>query len=195
MTTLSATVLLFLVMDPFGNIPVFLSLLSGLPPGRARVILVRELLIALGVLIVFLFAGRYILHVLQITEPALSISGGVILFLIALKMIFSDVQEMFGKAPEGEPFIVPLAVPLIAGPSAVATVLLLMARQPAMWPNWLVAILCAWFVSGVILYFANSLSRVLRKRGAMAIQRLSGMLLTTVAVQMFLTGLGQFLSG
>lgn len=195
MTTLSAALLLFLVMDPVGNMPVFLSLLSGLEPGRARLVVVRELLIALGVLIVFLFFGRYILDVLQITEPALSISGGIILFLIALKMIFADVSEIFSKSPDGEPFIVPLAVPLIAGPSAMATVLLLMARQPGKWFHWLIAILCAWLVSGVILYFASTLERVLGRRGTTAVERLSGMLLTTVAVQMFLTGVQRFLSG
>ena len=194
MTTLSAAVLLFLVMDPVGNIPVFLSLLSGLEPRRAKAVVVRELIFALGVLIAFLFAGSHILQVLQVTEPALSISGGIILFLIALKMIFADVNEMFGKAPEGEPFVVPLAVPLIAGPSAMATVLLLMARQPDRWPNWLLAIFCAWLASGTILYFATSLGRILGERGTSAMQRLFGMLLTTVAVQMFLTGIQQFFS-
>lgn len=194
MTTLSAAVLLFLVMDPVGNMPVFLSLLSGLDPGRARIVVVRELLIAFGVLIVFLFLGRYILQVLQITEPALSIAGGIILFLIALKMIFADVSEIFGKSPDGEPFVVPLAVPLIAGPSAMATVLLLMARQPGKWPNWLLAIFCAWLISGTILYFASSLEHFLGRRGTIAVQRLSGMLLTTIAVQMFLVGVQQFLA-
>lgn len=194
MTTLSAAVLLFLVMDPVGNIPVFLSLLSNLEPRRAKAVVVRELIFALGVLIAFLFAGSYILQVLHVTEPALSISGGIILFLIALKMIFADVDEMFGKAPEGEPFVVPLAVPLIAGPSAMATVLLLMARQPDRWPDWLLAIFCAWLASGTILYFATSLGSILGERGTSAMQRLFGMLLTTVAVQMFLTGIQQFFS-
>ena len=140
--------MLFLVMDPVGNTPVFLSLLSGLEHRRAKTVIVRELAIALAVLIGFLFVGRHILQVLQVTEPALSVSGGIILFLSALKMIFADAHEIFGKAPDGEPFVVPLAVPLIAGPSAMATVLLLMARQPAKWPNWLLAIVCAWLVSG-----------------------------------------------
>jgi multiple antibiotic resistance protein len=194
LTTLSAAVLLFLVMDPIGNTPVFLSLLSSLEPRRAKTVIIRELTIALGVLIVFLFAGRHILNILQITEPALSISGGIILFLIALKMIFADVHEMFGKAPDGEPFVVPLAVPLIAGPSAMATVLLLMARQPQKWPHWLLAIFCAWLASGTILYFASSFESILGRRGTTAIQRLFGMLLTTVAVQMFLTGIGQYFS-
>ena len=194
MTTLSAALLLFLVMDPIGNTPVFLSLLAGLEARRARTVLFRELLIALGVLLVFLFGGRYILDWLQISEPALSISGGVILFLIAVKMIFSDAAEIFGRAPKGEPFIVPLAVPLIAGPSAMTTVLLLRARQPGDWPSWLFALLLAWLATGVILSFAGFFGRLLGARGALAIQRLMGMLLTTVAVEMFLAGLRKFLA-
>jgi MarC family membrane protein len=192
MTTLSAAVLLFLVMDPVGNIPVFLSLLAPLNPRRARAVIVRELCIALGVMVIFLFAGRYLLDLLQITEPALSISGGIILFLIAVKMIFADADEIFGKAPEGEPFVVPLAIPLIAGPSVMATILLLMARQPERWGNWLFAVCCAWLVSGAILYFATAVGQILGERGTTAIQRLCGMLLTTIAVQMFLTGVRQF---
>ena len=194
MTTLSAAILLFLVMDPVGNTPVFLALLAPLEPRRARRVVVRELPIALAVMIVFLIAGHYLLQVLHVTEPALSISSGIILFLIALKMIFADVHEIFGKAPEGEPFVVPLAVPLIAGPSAMATVLLLMARQPERWSSWLWAIFCAWLASGAILYFATSLGRILGQRGTSALQRLFGMLLTTIAVQMFLTGNHQFFS-
>jgi multiple antibiotic resistance protein len=189
-TTLSATVLLFLVMDPVGNSPVFLSLLSGLDPSRARIVLARELTIALGVLVAFLFAGRHILDILQITEPALSISGGIILFRIALKMIFADVRDVYASTLEGEPFVAPLAVPLIAGPSAMAKVLLLRARQTEMWLSWLFALLLAWLAAGAILFFASSFERILGRRGIAAIQRLFGRLLTTVSVQMFLSGIG-----
>ena len=192
MTALSAAILLLLVMDPVGNIPTFVSLLVDVEPRRARWIILREMLIALAVLVVVLFTGRYLLDFLQITEPALSISGGIILFLIALKMIFADSQDIFGKAPEGEPFIVPLAVPLIAGPSAMATVLLLMAQHPARWAEWLLALLIAWSITGMILFFASSAKQALGRRAILAIERLAGMLLTTVAVQMSLTGIRQF---
>lgn len=192
MTVFSAALLMFLVLDPIGNIPVFLSILGGYAPERARRILLRELAIALVVLLVFLAGGRYLLEVLYISEPALSIAGGIILFLIALKMIFADVQEIFRHSPDGEPFVVPLAVPLIAGPSAMATVLLLMAREPGRWPEWLAAVLGAWLVSGVILLSASFFSRILGRRGLTAMERLMGMLLTTVAVQMFLQGIQQF---
>jgi multiple antibiotic resistance protein len=118
----------------------------------------------------------------------------VILFLIAIKMIFGTVREIFSANPRGEPFVVPLAVPLIAGPSAAATVLLLMARDPTRWLYWLVALLCAWFATGAILLSAASLSRLLGEGGLNAAERLMGMLLTTVAVQMFLSGVDAFLS-
>jgi multiple antibiotic resistance protein len=194
MTILSAALLLLLVMDPVGNIPVFVSVLSRYDERRARVVLLREMLIALAVLVAFLFGGRFLLESLQLSDAALSVSGGVILFLIALRMIFVDVHEIFGKNPDGEPFVVPLAVPLIAGPSAMATVLLLMSRDPSRWPEWLVALAIAWAVSGVILLAAGVVSRILGTRGLMAVERLMGMLLTTVAVQMFLTGIRQFFS-
>lgn len=194
MTILSAAMVLFLVMDPVGNVPVFVSLLSGMEPRRARVVVGRELLIALVVLILFLFGGRVFLNVLAVSEPALGIAGGVILFLIAIKMIFGGSREMFQEDSMGEPFVVPLAIPLIAGPSAAATVLLLMARAPERWLHWLIALLAAWLATGGILVFAASFSQLLGERVLHAVERLMGMLLTAVAVQMFLSGLHDFLS-
>jgi multiple antibiotic resistance protein len=192
MTTLSAAVFLFLVIDPIGNIPAFVTLLAGIEPRRARRIVLRELLIALALLIGFLFCGQHVFDTLRVSEPALSIAGGVILFLIALKMIFANPREIFPDELEGEPFVVPLATPLVAGPSALATILLLMSREPARWFDWLVAILAAWTVSAAVLLLAGLFSRVLGDRGSLAIQRLMGMLLTTVAVQMFLEGIGKY---
>jgi len=192
MTILKAAIMMLLVMDPMGNVPLFVSFLSGVEPRRARIIVVRELLVAFAILALFLIAGEIILEMLQVSEPALSIAGGVILFLIALKMIFASVKEIFKEDPEGEPFIVPLAVPFIAGPSAMATVLLLTAHAPGRWLDWLVALACACLVSGVILVFAGSFSRMLGDRGLNAVQRLMGLLLTAVAVQMFLTGIKEF---
>jgi len=187
----SAIALLFLVLDPVGNIPVFLTVLKNVDRRRHTRIILRELCIALGVLIIFLFSGSTILHILAITEPSLSIAAGIILFLIAIKMIFPVPEGIFGKSPEGEPFVVPLAIPLIAGPSAITTLLLLISREPSRWLEWLVALLCAWFLSGVILLASAPLHRLLGERGLIALERVMGMLLTTIAVQMFLSGLKQ----
>ncbi|HYT87808.1 MAG TPA: MarC family protein [Gemmataceae bacterium] len=189
MTVVSAAVLLFLVMDPLGNIPFFLTALKHVEPARQRRVVLRELLIALGVLVFFLFAGRYVLQVLHISEPALTIAGGVILLLIAVRMIFPSAERPLQEDVEGEPFIVPLAIPYVAGPSALATELLLMSREPERWPEWLLALLLAWFASSVIIFSASGLRHYLGQKGLIAMERLMGMVLITVAIQMLLTGI------
>jgi len=192
-TIYSAAVLLFLVMDPLGNIPVFLSVLKDVDTRRRKWIILRESFIALIVLALFLFFGHNILSVLQISEPSLSIAGGVILFIIALKMIFPQPEGIFGTTADREPLIVPLAIPLIAGPSTLATVLLLSTKDINRMLEWFIALLCAWLVSTLILFSSGVLRRVLRRRGLAATERLMGMILTTVSVQMLLTGIEEFI--
>lgn len=190
MTVLSATLLLLLVLDPIGNIPFFLSALEPVAPGRRRKVMVRELLVALVALVVFLFAGARLLHALGIEQASLTAAGGIILFLIAIKMTF---PAMHGRTRpdeqiDGEPFIVPLAIPFVAGPSALATVLVIMNREPERWPEWLSAVLIAWGITGVVLFLAEPLGRWLGKRGMVAVERLMGMVLTAIAVQMLVDG-------
>jgi multiple antibiotic resistance protein len=187
MSVLSATVLLFLVIDPLGNVPFFLCVLKKVEEGRRRAIILREMGIAFGVLVLFLFCGQYLLLLLQISEPSLSIAGGIILFIIALRMIFYGSEKVFDDILKGEPLIVPLAIPSVAGPSAMATVLLLMAREPARWTEWLAALAAACLLSGLILFFSSGLVRLLGERVLVATERLMGMILTTVAVEMFLS--------
>jgi MarC family membrane protein len=191
MSLLSAAFLLFLVMDPVGNIPLFLSVLKKVDPQKRTRIVVRELFIALLVLFFFLFFGRGLLSLMSVSEPSLSIAGGIILFLISVRMIFSISEGVFGGAPEGDPFIVPLAIPLVAGPSAMTTVLLLSTREPSRWAEWLLSLFFAWIVSAIILLTSSRLSHLLGKRVLMALERLMGMLLTVIAVEMFLSGLGK----
>ena len=193
MTLLSAAVLMFFVMDPLGNVPFFLAALRHVEPPRQRRVIARELMIALVVLVFFLFLGQYILDVLHVSATALRISGGVVLLLIAMRMIFPTPATSLREDIEGEPFIVPLAVPYTAGPSALATELLLVSREPDRWPVWLGAVLLAWFATAAILFFATGLRRFLGERGLIAIERLMGMLLITVAVQMLMDGLTQAL--
>lgn len=149
---------------------------------------VRELLVALSILLLFLFAGPYLLKALRISQSSLQIAGGIILFLIAIKMVFGKIGDMF-KDPQGEdPFIVPLAVPCLAGPSAIATVMLLMGQDPQRWHVWLVSLLLAWIVTSIILLFSAGLDRFLGKKGMSALQRLMGLILTALAVEMFIEG-------
>jgi MarC family membrane protein len=191
MSIVSAAVLLFFVMDPLGNIPSFLVALREVEPARRQYVIVRELLIALAVLVVFLIAGAPLLRVFHISEPSLSISGGVILFIIALRMVFPTGDSAPMELPDKEPFIVPLAVPLLAGPSAAATIILMATREPERRWEWLVALIGAWLAAAVILYCGAALSR-LGQRGLLALERLMGMLLTALAVQMTLDGFEAF---
>lgn len=193
MSTWSAALLLLLVLDPLGNIPVFLGLLRPLPPHRQRIVLARELLIALGVLMAFLFGGQYVLNAMHLRQESVSIGGGIVLFLIGLKMIFPSAEGMFGDVPEGEPFIVPMAIPLIAGPSGMASVMLMSNSNPQRNAGWSLALLIAWLATAAILFAATYLYKVLGTKVLVAVERLMGMLLVTVSVQMFLDGLGAYL--
>ncbi|HBC87601.1 MAG TPA: hypothetical protein DCZ94_11645 [Lentisphaeria bacterium] len=193
MTLLSATLLLFLVMDPVGNVPVFISTIGHYDKKRQNIIIIRESMIALAVLIFFLFAGKAFLSVFNLSDPALSIAGGIILFIIALKLIFQRSEDIFDKTHEGEPLVVPLAIPYIAGPSAIAMVMLLSSREPDRWLEWLIAIIIAGFVSAAILLMSGILSKLLGNKGLSAVQRLVGLLLTAIAVQMFLVGIREFI--
>lgn len=193
MTVFSAATLLFLVMDPFGNIPLFISALGNIDRSRHMRIIVRELFIALGVLAVFLFTGQYLLSMLHISEPALTAAGGTVLFLIAIRMVFPKAGRGAEEIVSDEPFIVPLAVPYVAGPSAMATVLLIMNQEPGRWPEWLAALILAWVSSGAILLMSARLSRVLGHNVLIAIERLMGMLLVAVAMQMLMTGIAHYI--
>ena len=194
MTTLSAAILLFLIMDPLGNIPLFLSLLKDVPPKRRRAVMVRELLIALAVLLMFLMGGQLILRLLQLREESISIAGGIVLFLIGIRMVFPPAEGgIFGQAGEGEPFIVPLAIPGVAGPSAMAALLLLTNTQPGRNADWAIALLCAWLATAIILLSSTYLFRWLGESVLTALERVMGMLLIALSVQMFLGGLAAYL--
>jgi multiple antibiotic resistance protein len=188
MTTLSAAILLFLIMDPLGNIPIFLSVLKDLTPRRRAWVLAREMLIALAVLFLFLFAGRGILDALHLRQESMSIGGGIVLFLIGVRMIFPPSDGVFGELPDGEPFIVPLAIPSVAGPSTMAALMLLAQDHPNRTVDWSIALIGAWLATSGILFSATTLYRLLGKSVLIAFERLMGMLLIAISVQMILDG-------
>lgn len=190
---LTAALVLFFVMDPLGNIPLFTAILSRLPESRRRKVLARELVIALGFLLTFLFAGERLLAALGLESAAIRVGGGIVLLVIALRLIFPQDQSLFGDAPEGDPLVFPLAVPLIAGPSAFATVLLLVESLPRPQEQGLVVILAAWSASALILSAAPLFLRILGRRGLAAAERLMGMLLLMLATQMIMEGAEAFL--
>ncbi|OGA46832.1 MAG: hypothetical protein A3G24_09805 [Betaproteobacteria bacterium RIFCSPLOWO2_12_FULL_62_13] len=194
-TFASSVVILLLVMDPLGNIPLFVSLLRPVEPARRTAIIVRECAIAFGVLLTFVFFGRTILDVLGLSDSSLNIAGGVILFLIALRMIFRRPEGVFGDTPAGEPFIVPLAIPSIAGPTAIATVMLMMSRAPERIWEWIVALTVAILVTLLSLIFAERITKLVGERGLLALERLMGLILTAIAVEMLLRGIEIFVRG
>ena len=185
----SAAALLFFVLDPFGNAPIVLSLLKGVGKTRRRIVILRELVIALGVLLFFLFLGERILQFLGLQQQAVAIAGGIVLGVIGLRMVFPRPEGVMGEQGGGEPFIVPLAIPLIAGPSALATVILMAHRSPGEMGRWTAAVLLAWAGTAVVLLSAPLLYRVLGPRGLTAAERLMGMLLIMLAVQMMVDGI------
>lgn len=189
----SAALLLFLVLDPFGNTPVVAVLLRGISARRRRRIVSRECLIAYGVLLVFLFFGQRLMGLLQLSQPSLGLSGGVVLFLIALRMIFPAPGGIFGDAGSGgEPLIVPLAVPAVAGPSAMTMVMLLASREPGRLFDWTAALTLAMALNTVVLLAAARLVELLGDRVMTALARLMGFVLSILAVEMFLQGLRDF---
>lgn len=188
----SAAVLLLLVIDPFGNVPIVVSALSSVAPARRPRVVLRECLAAYVVLVAFMLGGRTFMQWLQLSETSLAIAGGIILFLIALRMVFRHPEGIFGDPPGAEPFLVPLAVPSIAGPSALATVMLMVSRDPAHLPTWLGALTAAMLVATVVMLAAHRLQAWLGERGMIAVERLMGLLLTAIAVQMLLDGVRTF---
>ena len=190
---ISAFVLLFLVLDPLGNLPVVASLLKQVDSRRRARVVIRECFIAYLILLAFMFGGRQFLDVMHLSEISLSIAGGVILFMIAINMVFKSTENVFGESLDHEPFIVPLAIPLIAGPSALATVMLMVSREPTKLGVWVAAMTAAMVVSAVLLALGEKIEKLLGKRAMEAIERLMGLILTAIAVEMLLGGIKQFL--
>ena len=191
MTVLAAIFLLIIIMDPIGNVPVFLSILKNIPLERRKKIIIRELIIAFAILLFFMFIGRYLLQLLQIEQSSLGIAGGIILFIIAIRMIFPGTKPMFTHNEEAEPLVVPLAIPMLAGPSAIAAVILLMAQEPSRWIEWIFVVFVASLISGIILISSEAVGSKLGNRALTAIERLMGIFLIMVSVDFILDGIKQ----
>jgi MarC family membrane protein len=186
-------ILLLLVTDPFGNVPLFVSALANVPAERRGRVIARECAIAFLLLLLFMFFGQHFLAALQLSDVALRIGGGVILFLIALRMIFPQPGGIFGDSgTDAEPFIVPLAIPALAGPSALVTVLLLSSRSAAETLLHVAMLSLVALIWLVVLLSAERMQRVLGPRVMTAFERLMGLILTAIAVQMLLAGIRDY---
>lgn len=195
-TFLSALILLLLVLDPLGSLPIFIPILRDVPKERRARVALREVSLAFFVLLAFMFFGESFLRVMHLSERSLEVAGGVILLMVAIRMIFSSHGEsVYGVPPGREPFIFPLAVPLLAGPSAMATVLLLASRQPDRIWEWIGALAVAMWISGVLLLSAERIRRWVGDSVVSALEKLMGLVLTAIAVEMILAGLKRYFVG
>ena len=195
-TFLSALVLLLLVLDPFGSLPLFVATMRRVAPERRVRVALRESLIAFGILVAFMLGGRAFLDLMHLSERSLEVAGGVILLLIAMRMVFpaADGEQAGEEATAGgpEPFIVPVAVPMMAGPSALATVLLLVSRQPERIGQWIAALAVGVAVCGAVLVSADRIRRAVGDAMVAATERLMGLVLSALAVEMILAGLKRY---
>ncbi len=187
-TFASATVLLLLICDPLGNIPIFANALRNVPPERRARVILREVLIAFVLLLGFMFVGDKFLQVMGLSGLSLQIAGAVVLFLIALRMIFPNPVPV-DSTDLREPLIVPLAIPALAGPSALATVMLLVSQAPARRLEWVAALSVTMAVCAVVLVLADRIQRLIGDRVVLALERLMGLILVAVSVEMMIRGL------
>ena len=195
-TFFSALVLLLLVLDPLGSLPIFISVLRRIPRERRNAVALREATIAFTVLVAFMLGGQGFLQVMHLSERSLEVAGGVILLLIAIRMVFGGTSDLYADDGQGgEPFIFPLAVPLLAGPSAMATVLLLASRQPERLWHWVGALTVAMAVCTVTLLTADRLRKLLGNAVVSAVEKLMGLVLTAIAVEMLLAGTKRYFLG
>jgi MarC family membrane protein len=194
---LSTVILLALVIDPFGNVPVVNAMVAGFPAARRRTIVLRECAIAFVILLAFMLGGKQVLDVMHLSESSLSIAGGVILLMISIRMVFAHPEGVFGmpSTAGGEPLIVPVAVPLIAGPSALATVMLMASREPEHLAMFAAAITVTMAFTTLVLLAGDRLQRRLGEHAMQAIERLMGLVLTAMAVEMLLSGIRTFVEG
>lgn len=188
---ISTAVTLFLITDPFGNMPVFNNILKNFSPERRQRIIIRELIFALIILFAFLFAGTSILNFFAIKQPVLNLAGGIILFVIALRMVFPANHREEEEVVD--PFIVPLAMPLLAGPSAMAVLIVHASSEPDKMLEWSSALLIAWLLGAIILVSSPVLMKFLGRRGTKALERLMGLLLILISIQMFLDGIEEYI--
>lgn len=187
----SITLTLFFVLDALGNIPTYLSLLKPFDRKKQRHIALRELLFALGIMLAFHYLGQILLTLLDVSRTTVQISGGLILFLISIRLIFAP-EEAKARWKEGTPFIVPIATPIIAGPSVLAVIMIFAQDEPYDL-TVLGAILVAWLLTSLLFFFAKPIQHLIKDKGLFACQRLMGLIVALIAVQMFLEGVGGLL--
>ena len=192
-TLISAVLLLLIVLDPFGSLPIYIASMNAVPSNRKLFVALRESAIAFFMLLLFMLGGEKFLTVMHLTERSLAVSGGVILLIIAIRMIFGEPGGgLAASDPDQEPFIVPLAIPMLAGPSAMATVLLMASTESDNLVVWITALAITISISCLVLVCAEHIRRVVGAAVVEASQKLMGLVLAAIATEMILSGLKQY---
>ncbi len=191
---LTAFITLFLIVDPVGGIPAFTAALKNVDPKRVKIVILRECFIAFLLLALFAFFGRGFMSVLGLTQTALTIGGGLVLLIIALRMLFPSRVGVYGEMEDGEPYIFPIAMPMLAGPSALATVMILVNGAPGQIALWIVAIAVTMLCSAAIIICGDKIQKMIGRKATAAFERLMGLILVVIAVQMFLTGIADYVA-
>ncbi len=188
---ISTAIVLTFILDPFGNVPILLAILKDVEKARHRKIIAREMIFGLIILLFFLFLGQNFLDIFHLETTSVRIAGGLIFFIIALNLIFPRKNgSLF--ASTGEPFIVPIALPMVAGPSALATLLVLSNQHENHIGGLTASLAIAWGITATVMFSAPFLLRILRKKGLTAVEKLMGMLLLIMSVQMLLDGIREY---
>jgi len=195
MSLIEIVLLLFLVIDPFGNLPFVVTVLARLDARAYRLAVLRELGLAFVVLLLFALAGDTILHYLNIETWSLSIAGGIILFIISLKMIFRSAREIFADDYSDNPILVPIAMPSIAGPSAITVLIVLRTKEQMPLETVLLALVVVFVLACLVFLPGRRLSQVLGERGLAALEKFMGLLLNLVSVGMIMGGVREFITG
>jgi multiple antibiotic resistance protein len=183
-------VTLFVTLNAFGNVPVFIAMLKDFDPIRQRKIITREMIFALLIMVIFSFFGELILDLFDLNIPILRIAGGMLLSLISLSMVFPKPHN--AESLKQEPFLVPLAIPIITGPASISMVMVF-SHQIQNQLLMMTAILCAWIPSFIALLLSSFLKRVLGEKLLLAFERLAGLILMFISIQMITTGIKQFI--
>ena len=186
---IGTAILLMFILDPFGNVPLLLAILKDVDNKRKKLIIMRESIFGLAILLIFFFFGKAFLGIFHLETASVTIAGGIIFFVIALNMIFPGEKGNVALFGYDDPFVVPIAIPLIAGPSALATIMVMTKTYSEhFWPLF-ASVMLAWALSTLILYMSPFLYRILKEKGLNALEKLMGMLLLMLAVQMFVNGI------
>ena len=184
-----AVIALFIIVDPFGNIPIFIGLTQNVPEIQRRKVYNTATLVGVILLLVFAFTGQEILNIFGLSIYAFEVAGGILLLIVAIRILISGARESTDSSPESLG-AVPIAIPLLVGPGAITTTIFNLQVYGS--ENAILAVLIVLALTWIILRFINRIYKFLGKTGSLVIARVMALLIAAIAVQYILTGVTHF---